>query len=263
MTRKNQCRTSAREAESISSALKRQRRRLGADHKLDLSGPIQFDELLGLCRLGVQKLLKELDLSNAPLTSLHTLQAQPWLKSLRADNSRIEVLTGLERQTALSSLSLVGAPVAERQNFRIGALIVAPKLADINGEKVTMAERRMAQTYPPIAKALIGAGWVVQYPPPSEADFRFLAKTFDVNVDEKDCVLPATAGVPPSKSAAGSPEKEEKEVSFGERVAGMLGDLGFPIRIGERMEEDILESVGVLCSVVTKIEGLAADAIAQ
>jgi hypothetical protein len=249
-----------RDPETISAALARQRRTLGVHHKLDLSGPIQFEDRLGLSRLGRQKMLEELDLSGASLTSLHTLQAQPCLKVLRADKSKIEVLTGLERQTALSILSLIGTPVSENETFRISALIVSPKLSEINGEKVTHIERRQAQSYPPIAKALIGAGWVVQYPPPSEADFRFLVRTFDLNAEQKDFELPVTAPVFVSRSPPLTPEHvSSRPPNFGDRVSALLGELGFPIRTGERMEEDIIGAVDVLCRVVKKIEKMATE----
>jgi hypothetical protein len=178
---------------------------------------------------------------------------------LRADASRIEVLTGLERHTALSILSLVGAPVSENENFRISALIVSPKLSEINGGKVTHAERRMAQSYPPIAKALVGAGWVVPYPPPSEADFRFLVRSFELNAEERDFVLPGIPA-PPSKSPPGSPGRDgTRQPNFGERIGALLGELGFPIRAGERMEDDIISAVDVLCRVVAKIESLPVE----
>jgi hypothetical protein len=244
-----------REPETLSAALTRQRRLLGISHKLDLSGPVQFDERLGLSRLGVQKVLQELDLGHANLTSLHTLQAQPNLRVLRADESRIEVLTGIERQTSLSVLSLVGTPVSANETFRVSALVLSPKLSEINGEKVTHAERRMAQSYPPIAKALIGAGWVAQYPPPSEMDFRFLARTFDLNAEDRDFVAPVALPVPASRSPPGSPAREPaRGAGFPDRIAALLAELGFLIRTGERMEEDVVEAVGVLCRVVTKIE---------
>jgi hypothetical protein len=145
-------------------------------------------------------------------------------------------------------------------------LIVSPKLSEINREKVTNAERRMAQSYPPIAKSLIISGWVLQYPPPSEADLRFLAKTFELTPDERDFVLPATAPVPPSKSppgSRGSPTSQGRAPNFGERLAGILSELGFPVRPGDRMEGDIIEAVGVICQVVKKIEGLPAEDAAQ
>jgi hypothetical protein len=118
----------------------------------------------------------------------------------------------------------------------------------------------MSQSYPPIAKALIGAGWVAQYPPPSETDFRFLARTFDINAEDKDFAVPVALPIPAARSPPGSPPRElPRGAGFADRIGRLLGELGFPIRSGDRMEEDIVDAVGILCRVVTKIESLSDD----
>jgi hypothetical protein len=214
---------------------------------LDFSGCVRYTSD-GLAKLGTQKALVELRLKRCPLTSLRTLPAQPNLKVIIADDSRIEILAGLERQPVLSAISLVNTPVAQVENFRLAALIVAPRLSSINGAPVTKAERRTAAAYPPVARSLVTRGWIVQCPPPSAADFRFLA-------DELPDADPAKGTSPSTAAETGSPVK----TSWAAQLAAVLVALGFPIRSGGEMNQDIVRAVKLLCDVAIKIEGIAAE----
>jgi hypothetical protein len=242
-----------REVLSLSDALKRQRPQLGSRGLLDLSS-VRFPND-GLAKLGTQNALVELRLNGCPLTSLVTLSAQPKLKTIIADDSRVAVLAGLERQAVLVSISFVNTPVAQVENFRLAALIVAPQLSSINGAAVTRLERSAAAAYPPAARDLVTRGWIVRSPPPSTAEFRFLADEFagDAGADSK----------PPSPSARltprspPTPTRERAEVSWPAKLAAVLVALGFPVRSGREMNQDIVKAVKQLCDVAIKVESLA------
>jgi hypothetical protein len=259
-----------RRLETLTEALKRQRRRLCIDHTLDFSQAVSFDNVDGLACLGTQRALETLILDGCPLTSLHTLPPQPRLKVLRADNSKVESLSGLrqvrphdsslETETfqSLSDISMIGAPVSAHETFRLSALILLPKLSKINKRTVTSVERETAKAYPPIAKALIAAGWMAVYPPPSDADFRYLANQFEITCGDKDFVVmaPLPQGHPYSPPA--SPGQAGR---LSQRIAGILRPLGFAIRNGPTLNDDIVGAVDTICRVVEKLEQMADSSV--
>jgi hypothetical protein len=239
--------------EPLKQALQRQRRRMSLNGLLDLSGNIEFpgESLAGL---GSQKALVELHLNFSPLTSLHTLPPQPCLKTIIADNSRIDSLAGLGVQPRLMIISFIGAPVSDQENFRLTALVgIGTRLSFINGVQVTKTERRQAQAFPPIAKHLVGSGWLVQYPPPSELDFRYLAEQFGIVGKDEDFV--SKLGPITVFTDEKVPQKEKnRPIGFGEKIATILRPLGFGIRCGNDMNSDILKAITKICDVVEKIE---------
>lgn len=237
--------------ETLLQALNRQRSSLTSTGILDLSGNIRCD---GLKDVGSQKKLTELRLNDSPLTSLHTLPPQPIMKTLIADNSKIETLAGLGSQPRLGRLSLINTPVSQTPNFRLSALLcVGPRLSLLNGTPITKAERKMAGCYPPIAKHLVSCGWIVQFPPPSELDFRYLADQFNINGRDDDFVMPPMP-LDLDEQAPKSEEKDESDVSFANKLANILRPLGFAIRCGPDMNSDIVKAVSRICDVVAKIE---------
>lgn len=270
--------------ETLIQALQRQRRQLSMKGVLNFSG-IKTDNL---SRIGNQHALVELVLNDSSITSFGTLQAQKRLKSIIADNSKVQVLSGLSIQPRLSSVSLRNTPVSKDEYFRVELLVVVgPRLSLINGSPVTPNERRMAQSYPPIARRLVESGWVLQYPPPSKYDFIYLAKQFkieNVSKDEFNTQLPPPI---PEKvpSPPGSPKTEKSELqsnvqsptqnsereqsleqiemndelTFCDKVAAILRPLGFAIRNGPEMVNDITTSVESICDVVSKIEDIQVE----
>lgn len=234
----------------LSKTLALERQKMSRTGVLDLSN-LNCDSLI---QLGSQKTLVELNISNSSITSLHTLPPQPSMKSIIADNSKIDTLAGLGNQPRLAKISMIGTPVSRNENFRLSAIIaIGTRLSSINGTPVTKSERNMAACYPPIAKALVGCGWVAQYPPPSEQDFRYLAYHMDINAKETDFVIPAVAAVEPAP-AKKQDEFDDAELTFEEKLAGILRPLGFPIRCGPDMGDDIVKSIDRICSVLTMID---------
>jgi hypothetical protein len=248
----------------LADALKRQRSQLGSHGILDFSGNVRFPPD-GLTKLGVQKALVELRLNNFPLSSLESLAGQPKLRVIIADDSKIASLAGLDRHPWLTSLSFVNAPVSQIENFRLAATIIAPKVVSINGTTVTKTDRRFAAAYPPIARALVAAGWIVQYPPPSEPDFRYIASQLHVSGSDPDFKVPASLvkGTSPPTSPSRAEPEPEAPASWAQKAAAILAPLGFPIRSGPHIGQDIFSAVRLLCNVVTKVESLVANAEAD
>lgn len=245
-------------SETLWEALQRQRRMMALNGELDLSNVTTED----LSSLGSQKALKTLKLVQSQLTTLHTLPSQPLMKSIIADNSRIETLGGLANQPRLAQISFKDTPLSEQENFRLAAIIcIGPRLSKINGQPVTQSERRMANCYPPIAKYLVASGWVVQYPPPSKQDFRYLADQFSVPYTDEDLessqpIVPASPPSSPRKGDSQSQSQSQTQQSFGNQIASILRPLGFAIRCGPEMNDDIINAVSRICEVITKIDEL-------
>ena len=241
-------------SEIFAQSLQRQRRTMSLNGLLDFSDlPIK-----DLTQLSQQSALIKLVLNKVPIKSFDTLKEQKNLKEIVADDSKLESFSGLSQQPRLAKISFKNTPLAATENFRIAALVsIGQRLSVINDVPVTKAERRKAQCYPPIAKRLIDNGWVLQFPPPSLLDFQYLAKKFKIkklNDDDYKAPLP-----PPSEeSAPTSPKKQvdPSTLSFGERVASILRPLGFAIRFGPNMNEDIVSAVETICNVVAKIEDI-------
>jgi hypothetical protein len=239
--------------ETLAACLQRQRRSLSMTGILEISAGVVLPRKAPLSPLGSVKPLVELRLSDTPLTSFESLLAQPCLKVLIADNSQIASLVGLQRQNRLATLSLIATPVSQHEFFRLTALLVAGQhLTSLNGQPITQTERKMALSFPPIAKKLAEAGWIVQYPPPSDLDFQYLARQFGIRAQDTDYVPGASPPPSPVKADQQSPEPGR----FSERVAAILRPLGFGIRPGALMPQDICHAITRLCEVVKKVESL-------
>jgi hypothetical protein len=236
------------------------------DHTLDLSTNIAFDRGDGLACLGTQRTMETLILDNCPLTSLHTVPAQPRLKVLSANHLNLESLLGLrqvkppapfespETFQNLANISMVGAPVSLHENFRLTALILLPKLSKINGRVVTPHERRIAQAYPPIARELVTSGWFAAYPPPSADGFRELAAHFRIECTDTDIVATSPLSADPVSPDGRGPAAGR----FSDRIARILAPLGFEVRSGPSRIDDIGNAVDTLCAVIEKMERIAA-----
>jgi hypothetical protein len=150
--------------ESLRDAVSRQRQSLASKGTLDLSGKVRFpaSDLLSLSTLPT---LTTLILTGCPLKSLESLPPQPCLKTVSADRSYVEVFRGLNSHPSLASISFVGAPIADAVNYRIAALLLIPRLSVVNGVVVSASERALRDRYPPVARQLVSAGWIVQAPP--------------------------------------------------------------------------------------------------
>jgi hypothetical protein len=243
---------------SLAEVLLRQRAQLSKTHQLDLSGNIRYERHDVLGQLGSQRSLHTLVLKDSPLTTFKTLPRQPFLKTLIAQDSKVENLCGLHNQPRLATVDLSGTPVSQCETFRLCLCIcVGARLASINGIPVVESERLMAKCYPPIAKALVGLGWIASYPPPSKLDFQYLAAHFGIEATDEDCTAPG----PPPDLPFFSPESAKVSVSepvtFPEQLSQILRPLGFPIRAGKDQSGDILKAVAQICRIIHSIEKVA------
>ena len=243
--------------DSLPEALKRQRRMLSMNGTLDFS-KLQITDLK---HLGSQKALQTLILDGTPISSLHTLPPQPSLKKISAKNTKLSTLAGLTSQNKLSSVSFEGTPISKVENFRLAVMLaVGPRINSINGRTVTQTERRMAKAFPPVAKYLVNAGWVVSYPPPSDLDFHYLAEQFEIQAANEDFISP----VPPISVPAATKQQEnddtfvyDEDAPFTEQLASILRPLGFAIRIGPEVHDDIIRAVSTICDTVEKVEQMS------
>ena len=234
---------------ALSFTLGQQRKMMANTGKLDLSN-LKLDKLN---ELGNQRALIELNVSENPhLTSFLTLPKQACLKTIIANGSGINILSGLSNQPRLSSISLIDTPISKIDNFRIAVLLAAgPRISSINGTPVSKTERLRFLCYPQIARKLVNLGWIPVYPPPVEQDFRYLAQQFNIKAEDSDFIVYSDQkdSVPPSPRKA-SPEPTD----FGGKIAQILRPLGFGIRCGDQRDEDILSAVDQMCKLFQLIE---------
>jgi hypothetical protein len=239
--------------ETLAQCLQRQRRSLSLTGVLDIPGAVILPRKSPLAALGSLKPLTELHLPNTPLKSFESLLPQPGLKVLIANDSQIESLVGLNRHKWIATLSLINTPIAQQEFFRLTALLVVGQhLTLLNGQPVTPIERKMAISFPPIARKLAAAGWMAQFPAPSELDFQYLARQFGIRAQDNDYVPGAS---PPTSPVKGEQPPVESE-RFSEKVAAILRPLGFGIRPGKNMAQDICNAITRMCEVVQKVESL-------
>ena len=253
--------------ESLQQALQRQRRMMSINGKLTFTGVLTKD----LTQLGSQKALVELVLDDSPITSLHTLPIQPCMKVLSANRTKLDTLSGLSSQPRVTSISFIDTPISRVENFRLSVILaVGQRLSEINGQRVTKTERRMAKSFPPIAKYLVNAGWVVSYPPPSTVDFRYLADQFEIQATDDDFIAQVPAielknnveDIEPDmqQRTVDGEEKEldyDESIPFTEQLASILRPLGFAIRCGPEVHGDILRAISKMCETVDKVEKMS------
>lgn len=252
--------------ESLQLALQRQRRMMSINGILNFSGVSTAD----LTQLGSQKALKTLILDDSPITSLHTLPMQPCMTTLSANRTKLNTLSGLSSQPRITNISFIDTPISRIENFRLSVILaVGLRVSEINGKRVSKTERRMAKSFPPIAKYLVNAGWVVSYPPPSDVDFRYLADQFEIQANDEDFIaqVPAidvknrTDDIEPDlqqKTLDGEKEFEyDESAPFTEQLASILRPLGFAIRCGPEIHGDILRSISKMCEAVQKVEEMS------
>ncbi|EAY03869.1 hypothetical protein TVAG_443570 [Trichomonas vaginalis G3] len=237
-----------------------------AKQKVQLSrtGSLIFKDMqIPTIDIGVQKSLIILEVSDTDLKSFETLKPQPSLKEICVTNCPISNFRGLGQQTKLSTINFVNTPISEQKFFRLACLVaVGPKLSSINNVAVTRTERLKAECYPPITKKLLDEGWILQYPIPSKEDFKFAAQKFNINYEESELEVNKYDNISASPIANRNKKSKQPEnnQSFVEKAAEVLLPLGFHIRSGENMIDDVLESVDTLVQLAASAEKAADEA---
>lgn len=196
--------------DTLKMILCNQRRALASTNCLNLRGK----NIQDLNAIGVQKHLKQLLISETPLESIDTLPPQPNLTDIKADHSSINSFEGISKQKQLKSISFIGTPLAEKENFRLTCLIlIGQRLNYINGKSITAAERSDAATYPQIAKILLEHGWELDYPAPTSDEFKEIAKLYELNIKDYPAsyFIPQRTLLPAEKIKDEIDEEEDKE----------------------------------------------------
>lgn len=169
--------------QKLTDVMKLQRTKLSSRGTLDFSN----SKFTNLSELGNQKCLKTLILNGMPIDSLETIPPQPFLQTIKADDSEVSSFAGLSRHRNLKSISFKNTPLSKLPNFRLCCAIVCrSNLVEINGEKITREERQLARKYPPIARILIEGNWKVVVPPPSTQQFRQIAIESHLTIQDVD-----------------------------------------------------------------------------
>jgi hypothetical protein len=236
--------------------------------------------------LGTQPRLKVLDLSDTPLTSLEGLPPQPNLQVLIADSTGISSFRGLSRHHHLREVSFDSSPISWDQDFRLKCLIlVGQRLAKINGQAVTISERKIAKDYPLIAKQLIEADWELEHPVPSKERFRALAiekkikfegaNSHFTNVESAKYFEPPPAlvrGVGVTSTELGDSALYDSDIYIdrsgsidsGSELAVQISEALKDIGLWVRPEEDqIIAAVSGLCDIVKALDQGQGDVQAE
>jgi hypothetical protein len=136
--------------------------------------------------------IRSLSLAYCHISSIARLQPLPNLTTFIADFSQISSFINFFSISSIRKLSLIRTPVAIAPTFVISALLVCPHLASLNGRQVPALQIQRASRYPPIAKALVNAGWFAEFPPPHEDRLGELSTEFRVQPPTGDTETPGS-----------------------------------------------------------------------
>jgi hypothetical protein len=246
-----------------------QRQSLTKTGVLNLSRPNDALPVLAIRSLkgiGTQPHLRVLDLTLSPITSLRELPSQPALQQILASGSAIKDYVGLSRHPHLKLISFEETPLANRDNFRLSCLVlVGPHLASINGVSVSNAERRIACTYPLIAKPLLDHDWKIEVPVPSSQRFKALAGQFRLKLSGVDSGFTTDEALkylrpPPALAAVrGKPEPEKRshagqDIELMQRISGKLKGIGVYVRAEET---EVIRALTKLSAIVKDLSTIA------
>jgi hypothetical protein len=124
--------------------------------------------------------MRQLVLSYVQISSIERLKPQPQLETFTADSSQISTFKNFMSIGSVRKLSLRNTPVSREPSFALSALIICPNLVTLNGQVVSSLVKRRAANYPSLGRVLVNAGWLAQFPYPSEDRLYELAAKFGV-----------------------------------------------------------------------------------
>jgi hypothetical protein len=129
--------------------------------------------------------LKVLDLTGTQISNLDGLPILPRIVCLITDFTSLDSARNIFSVRTVTSISLQRTPFQKTSHYKLCLYIaIGPDLVQIDGQQVTEVTRSRAKLYPKCTAALINAGWVFQYPPPSAAEFELLCGRFSVDFDD-------------------------------------------------------------------------------
>ncbi|EAX98347.1 hypothetical protein TVAG_177170 [Trichomonas vaginalis G3] len=153
--------------------------------------------LLQLNSIEVPSTTQNLLLNGNPIKSLEGLGNTINIHFLNIDNTEFESFRNFPQFPNLVSISLSQTPITKNPAFKSGLIILIPSLKKINGELVTRAERKIAESFNEKTPLLLRNGWTPSLHPPNEQETyhilnRLLATRKIIsssrNLNSKECV---------------------------------------------------------------------------
>jgi hypothetical protein len=221
-------------------------------------------------------ILKSLDLTETPISSLEGLPELPHLVSLVLDRTSLSTLKNVAAVRSVRSISLKKTPFSEIAHFKLSLVLgLGPDLVRIDDCTLTAVLKARAGEYPSCAGALINAGWIAEYPRPPSGTLAALCDEY--GVEKSPSVASSGCAELRADEAAEAPDtfdalaaqlmKEheqlmlEKQALFGirgdpasedefvdvcrVRIGNLFRDRGIAVDVNN--DEAILETVDQLC----------------
>jgi hypothetical protein len=126
-------------------------------------------------------LVKVLDISHTPITSIAGLPVLPKLNVFVADRTKLDTFANFKAIRSVTTISLKKTPASKLPTFRLSILIAfgpANRLASIDGGQVTQSLRNQALAYPPGCTDLINCGWIPSLRPPPSLELHSLCEQY-------------------------------------------------------------------------------------
>jgi hypothetical protein len=148
-----------------------------------------------LTALSLPPNIKILNVEQNLIADFVGFNSAPHLETLKLSGNPIASLRGMPHLPKLTTIELSHTPFCKQQFYRVALLILFGKsLRLIDGERITGTERQIASSYPPGTDALVRAGWIVTYPPPSANDMAKIKSNLSSKLALERAAGPKTGG---------------------------------------------------------------------
>lgn len=135
-----------------------------------------YNKGLDTCKNLPAQDVTEILIDNNPISTFQGFPPIRSLVKLSMDETDITNFKGFPNLPSLSTISLKGAPVSMHAQFRTAVLLLLPAVKVINGENVTVQEKKMAQLYPRECVQMVRQGWMPTFPPPRKSEIERITK---------------------------------------------------------------------------------------
>jgi CBS domain-containing protein len=125
-------------------------------------------------------MIRILNLSFVQISSIAGLAPLPNIERFIADGSQIGSFVNFTAIQTIRSLSLIHTPISQSPQFLLSAMIMCPYLVSVNGKLVPAGIRTRASKYPVLARKLIDAGWIPEYPCPCDEELTEIASQYNI-----------------------------------------------------------------------------------
>jgi hypothetical protein len=133
--------------------------------------------------VGALYLVKLLDISRTPLTTLAGCPDFPRLTVFIADHSQLANFASFRALRNVTSFSLKDTPVSKGPTYKLSLLLVVgtESMRSIDGGQICSALKANYERFPPICQELANAGWIASTRPPSSAEIRSLCSQYSID----------------------------------------------------------------------------------